>query len=136
MIHWTLDKKHIYAYYVAMRRKPGTLLPLELSILDVGVDLLARGISEFHGFFIASEIREKEGARLLIAHGTLYRALHRMEKAGLVVSHSEDPDLADKEGRPRRRLYKVTVAGQKAMSDAQLKLADPKLKPKFGRALS
>ncbi|MEX0799857.1 MAG: helix-turn-helix transcriptional regulator [Dehalococcoidia bacterium] len=102
-----------------MRRKPGQLLPIELSILDAGIELAVRGARHFHGFLIAREIKEREDARLLTAHGTLYRALDRMEKAGLLESEWEDPMLAAGEGRPRRRLYRVTAAGEAARAAAR-----------------
>ena len=43
-----------------MRRKPGSLLPIELSILRAGVDLALRGTPQFHGYAMAKEIRERE----------------------------------------------------------------------------
>ncbi len=98
-----------------MRRKPGTLLPIEVAILQAAVDLVAAGQAEFHGYMIASEIRERENARALTAHGTLYKALDRMKKAGYLESSWEDPDLAVQENRPRRRLYRVTAEGQRAL---------------------
>lgn len=98
-----------------MRRKPGTLLPLELSILETAIDLRRCGIEEFHGFAVAKEIAEREEARTLTAHGTLYRALERMERAGLLESRWEDPDIASADGRPRRRLYHVTGLGARAV---------------------
>ena len=101
-----------------MRRKEGTLLPIELAVLDAGLELRKRGPAEFYGFLIAKEIKEREGARLLTAHGTLYKALDRMEKAGLLVSRWEDPSTAAEEGRPRRRLYRVTVVGEGALTRA------------------
>jgi PadR family transcriptional regulator PadR len=83
-----LDKKaDIFLQCTAMRRKPGTLLPIEVSVLEVGLDLLGRGVEEFHGFLIAKEMKEKDGARMLTAHETLYKALSRMQEAGLLDSH-------------------------------------------------
>jgi DNA-binding PadR family transcriptional regulator len=101
-----------------MRRKPGSLIPIEVSIIEAAAALAARGSSEFHGFVLAKEIRESEGARLLTAHGTLYRALDRMEKAGLLQSRWEDPTAAAAESRPRRRLYQLTAAAEKALAGA------------------
>ena len=103
-----------------MRRKPGALLPLELQILEASLDLRRRGDDELHGFAIAREIQEHEGARRLTAHGTLYKALARLEKAGLLASRWEDPAIAAEESRPRRRLYEVTGAGERAYSRAQI----------------
>lgn len=99
-----------------MRRKPGTLLPLEISILETAIDLRRRGEEEFHGFAVAKEIAEREEARTLTAHGTLYKALERMQQAGLLESRWEDPDVAAAEGRPRRRLYHVTGLGAQALA--------------------
>lgn len=101
-----------------MRRKPGVLLPLELSILGAGVDLTHRGTLEFHGYAVAKEIREREEARRLTAHGTLYRALDRLESAGLLESELEAPDAAAVEKRPRRRLYRITALGERAHAAA------------------
>ena len=100
------------------RRRPGTLLPLEQSILVAGITAGRGGKPEFHGFALASAIQEQEAARRLTAHGTLYRALARMEQAGLLSSRWEDADLAVAEGRPRRRLYRVTGLGEAALADA------------------
>ncbi len=117
-----------------MRRKPGALLPLELSILEVGLDLRSRGAPECHGFLIAKEIQEREGVRRLTAYGTLYKALDRMEKAGLLISRWEDPLVAADENRPRRRLYQVTAAGQKALVEARPSPARYKASLKPGEA--
>lgn len=102
----------------AMRRKPGTLIPIEISILQVALDLSLHGVADFHGFMIAREMKEREDARLLTAYGTLYRALDRLQKAGMLESHWEDPAIAEGEGRPRRRLYRITAAGQAALVQA------------------
>lgn len=99
-----------------MRRRPGALLAIELSILEAGLELRRHGIDDFHGFLVASEMAEREGARLLTSYGTLYKALGRMEKAGLLESRWEDPLVAAEENRPRRRLYRVTAAGETALS--------------------
>lgn len=108
-----------------MRRKPGALLPIELSILETGIELRLRGMPLFYGFLIAKEIKERQEAKLLTAHGTLYKALDRMEKAGLLESRWEDPVIAAEQGRPRRRLYQVTVAGEAALASARTTEAAP-----------
>jgi DNA-binding PadR family transcriptional regulator len=101
------------------RRKPGTLLPLETEILELALSLLRAGHTAFHGFGLAQTMRERRGARSLTAHGTLYKALARLEEFGLLASHWEDAAAA--EGRPRRRLYELTSAGARA---AELVRAD------------
>lgn len=99
-----------------VRRKAGTILPIEESILSVALELNNTGDGEFHGFAMAKQLTEAGEARKLIAHGTLYKALSRMEKAGLLESRWEDPQLAADEGRPLRRLYRITGAGAAAHS--------------------
>jgi DNA-binding PadR family transcriptional regulator len=91
------------------RRKPGTLLPLETEILEAGLALVRSGHGPFHGFGLAQTLRERGGARSLTAHGTLYKALGRLEELGALTSSWEDAAAA--EGRPRRRLYELTRDG-------------------------
>lgn len=101
-----------------MRRKPGTLVPLEQSIVIAASELLAGGDGRFHGYAIARIIRDASGARKLTGHGTMYRALDRLEAAGLLNSDWEDAEIAASEGRPRRRLYELTAAGETAAEAA------------------
>jgi len=101
-----------------MRRKPGSLVPIEIAVLDAAIDLRCRGAPAFYGFLIAREIKERAQARLLTAHGTLYKALDRMERAGLLESFWEDPNSAAAEGRPRRRFYRITMVGEAALAQA------------------
>jgi PadR family transcriptional regulator PadR len=102
-----------------MRRKTGELLPIETSILAAAVELQQRGQPEFHGFAIAKQLREREGARQLTAHGTLYKALNRLEQAGLLTSSWEEPQAAAGQQRPRRRLYQLTALGERALPAAR-----------------
>ena len=99
-----------------MRRKSGAVLPIEESILNAGLDLRRHGENEFHGFVVAKRMQEIGDAAALTAHGTLYKALARLAAAGLLESRWEDPDLALAEGRPRRRLYRVTGLGEKTLA--------------------
>ena len=99
-----------------MRRRPGTLLPLEAAILEAALRLRQAGDARFHGFGIAKAMAGGEGGGALTAHGTLYKALGRLETAGLLESDWEDAEDAVVEGRPRRRLYTVTGAAQLALA--------------------
>jgi PadR family transcriptional regulator PadR len=54
--------------------------------------------------------------------GTIYPALRRLEKAGLLGSGWETDEQARAAGRPRRRTYKLTAAGRKILPDAEAKL--------------
>jgi PadR family transcriptional regulator PadR len=100
-----------------MRRKQGTLLPIELAILDVCASRSLNGDPECHGFLIASLVKGTQNTKLLTAYGTLYRALSRLEKAGFLTSRWEDISSLAGESRPRRRLYRITDAGSEALAN-------------------
>lgn len=99
-----------------MRRKAGSLVPLEARILEAALAARAAGERQLHGFRIARLIADQGDAQRLVGHGTLYKALGRLESAGLLSSEWEDPDLATDEGRPRRRLYELTGAAEPALA--------------------
>ncbi|MFP5487219.1 MAG: PadR family transcriptional regulator [Acidimicrobiia bacterium] len=90
------------------RRKPGALLPLEVEILRAALSMQRDGDGRFHGFGLAQRLGDDDGGARLIGHGTLYKALGRLEAMGLLRSEWEqDPPR----GRPRRRQYELTVSG-------------------------
>jgi PadR family transcriptional regulator, regulatory protein PadR len=97
-----------------MRRKPNTLVPLERNLLGAAVAFARAGVEEFHGYAIALELADQAEARRLTGHGTLYRALDRLESAGFLSSSLEDADQAAAQRRPRRRLYRLTAEGMRA----------------------
>jgi DNA-binding PadR family transcriptional regulator len=90
------------------RRRPGSLVALELEILEVALSLHEAGEGTFHGFGLARHLRERNRARSLTAHGTLYKALGRLEEFGLLRSTWDAEGI---DGRPRRRLYELTPDG-------------------------
>ena len=102
-----------------MRRKPGALVPLELAICSSAADLARAGSTQFHGYEIAKRLGDESERRLLTAYGTLYRALGRLEKMGLLKSRWEDPQIPARENRPGRRLYTLTAAGEEAVQEAR-----------------
>ncbi len=101
-----------------MRRKTGTLVPLEVAILDALIELRRHGTAEAHGFLIASELRALGDDRRLTAYGTLYRALDRLAESGAIDRRWEEPEVAAQEGRPRRRYHRIALAGEKALAEA------------------
>lgn len=109
-----------------VRRKPGALLPLEVELLGVAVDLQRGGHGDCYGYALAKALAAGAEARRMIAHGTLYKALGRLTEAGLLDSSWEDPHIAEGEGRPRRRLYRITGAGVRAWSTARASAAQPR----------
>jgi PadR family transcriptional regulator, regulatory protein PadR len=65
-----------------------------------------------HGYGIIQEIREKSRGAFDLPEGTIYPALHRLEKAGYLTSQWTTADTGRK-----RRIYKMTRSGQRALSD-------------------
>ena len=108
-----------------MRRKAGSLVPLEVAILDALVELRRNGMPEAHGYLIATELRELGDERHLTAYGTLYKALDRLAGSDLIGSRWEDPEVAAEEGRPRRRYHRITLSGEIALAEA-----DPARRPR------
>jgi PadR family transcriptional regulator PadR len=89
-------------------RKPGTLLPIEADILSV---IAAQGSHGAHGFAVAKDLASGDLSKALVSHGTLYKALDRLLRRGLLSAEWEDPDAAQSAGRPRRKVYWITAAG-------------------------
>jgi PadR family transcriptional regulator PadR len=115
-----------------VRRKTGSLVPLEMSIVEEALELRASRITEFHGYAIAARLADASNRRLLTAYGTLYRALGRLEQMGLLTSRQEDPQIAAAENRPVRRLYSLTEQGAVAARAARAARA-PARRSRFRR---
>ena len=113
-----------------MRRKTGSLVPLEVAICAAALALRERGVDQFHGYLIAKELNDASDAKLLTAYGTLYRALGRLEQMGLMTSAWEDPQIPADANRPRRRLYAITPDGQTAVANATREAAAPLATPR------
>jgi transcriptional regulator len=64
-----------------------------------------------HGHGIAKHIQRSSDDVFLVEHGSLYPALHRLEKAGCIASKWEQTDR----GR-EMRLYRLTPKGRKQLS--------------------
>ncbi|HEX4007315.1 MAG TPA: PadR family transcriptional regulator [Acidobacteriaceae bacterium] len=71
--------------------------------------LAALSAQPVHGYGIVEILRRRSGGTFELPEGTLYPALHRMEKSGLVVSR-----WTDDTGR-RRRVYELTAEGQRSL---------------------
>ncbi len=58
-----------------------------------------------HGYGVIAELRERSGGQFDLPEGTVYPALHRLEKAGLLSSSWSTA------APRRRRIYAITPAG-------------------------
>ena len=73
-----------------------------------------------HGYALLDDLRERKYLPGDADVGNLYRALRKMESAGLVESAWERQTGSG----PRRRTYSITNAGRKALYAEALALAD------------
>jgi PadR family transcriptional regulator, regulatory protein PadR len=80
---------------------------LDLLLLSV----LAAGPA--HGYAIISALRARSEGTFDLPEGTVYPALHRLEKAGLLAS-----SWAETDGR-KRRIYALTTKGATALAAEQ-----------------
>src|SRR5262249_60656223 len=69
-----------------------------------------------HGHGIGQAIRASSGELLLVETGSLYPALHRLEKQGWIVSEWK---VSDK--NQRAKYYRLTLAGRKQLAAEQSK---------------
>lgn len=95
-------------------------------VMDNDVRLTASSLKVLKLFLEApsKELAGSEVSRTAgVGSGTLYPLLARFERAGWMASRWEEID-ASKEGRPRRRLYKLTALGQ---SNAMRRLGEVQL---------
>lgn len=64
-----------------------------------------------HGYAIIETIKARSGATFNLPEGTVYPALHRLEKAGLLKS-----DWVTPESGRKRRVYELTRAGTDSLA--------------------
>ena len=90
------------------------MLGMRAETLKGHLDLLLLAVLEDgarHGYAVIEELRRRTGDALDLPEGTIYPALHRLERAGLLASSWEDSS-----GR-RRRVYALTDGGSTAVKE-------------------
>jgi PadR family transcriptional regulator PadR len=78
------------------------------------LDLLLLAVMEDgprHGYAVIEELKHRTGDALDLPEGTIYPALHRLERAGLLQSDW------DENGGRRRRVYALTPTGKGAVRE-------------------
>lgn len=76
-----------------------------------GLLLAVLADGDTHGYAVIEALRERSEGLLDLPTGTIYPALHRLQRTGLIRSRWDDGA-----GR-RRRVYTLTEAGRKALRD-------------------
>ena len=110
------------------------LLPLTPRVFHI---LLALVDGPEHGYQIMKEVEERSGGKVRIGPGTLYEAIQRLVKNGVIEESAERPetDLDDQ----RRRYYRITAEGERACATEVRRMETllrnaRKARPKLGHA--
>jgi DNA-binding PadR family transcriptional regulator len=78
--------------------------------LDVLLLATLRAAGPAHGYAIIASLRQRSGGAFDLPEGTVYPALRRLERHGLVDSEW------DASAARRRRVYRLTAAGDRALA--------------------
>ena len=66
-----------------------------------------------HGYGISQQVRNMTGGAVSISAGTMYGALSKMEKDGLIRFHSEED---------KRKLYQITGQGREVLETEKARI--------------
>jgi DNA-binding PadR family transcriptional regulator len=99
------------------RSSPASFLPLPDLALHV---LLALAEGDIHGWGIIKRIGELTERRTQPSSGSLYLAMARLEKQGLVTNAPRPSDDTD----PRRRYYTLTSLGRRVLAAETARLSE------------
>jgi PadR family transcriptional regulator, regulatory protein PadR len=92
-------------------------VPMRPELLKGHLDALLLAVLEpgpQHGYAVIDSVRVGSGGALDLPTGTVYPALHRLERAGLIASAWETV------GGRRRRAYQLTTAGRAALREHRM----------------
>jgi transcriptional regulator len=91
--------------------------PHRIELLQGTLDMLILQTLQWgprHGYGITQAIRTQSGDALQVETGSLYPALHRMERQGLIAA-----SWKVSESRQRVREYRLTPKGRRALTGAR-----------------
>ena len=82
--------------------------------------LLSLSAEDRHGLGIAADVKAFSNGRLTLGPGTLYGTIKRLLDAALIEdlgspSADTDPSTGLGAGNPRRRYYRITLTGRRAL---------------------
>ena len=92
-------------------RRAESFLPRPPATLNI---LLALSGGDLHGYGVKRAIEERTQGRVSMGAGTLYEALRRLDRDGLIEEVSEPP-AGEGAASPRWRYYTLTRFGRRAL---------------------
>jgi PadR family transcriptional regulator, regulatory protein PadR len=99
----------------SLERPTGGSTPPSADVLQGTLDLLvlkALSLAPMHGWGISQRIQQLSRDALQIGQGSLYPALYRLEKRGMVKS-----EWSTTENNREAKYYRLTAAGERALRD-------------------
>jgi DNA-binding PadR family transcriptional regulator len=78
--------------------------------------------NDLHGYAIIREVADRTAGSLTLSASTLYGAIKRMLRDGLITESTERP--APDQDDERRRYYRITPAGRDAVKGESRRIAD------------
>jgi DNA-binding PadR family transcriptional regulator len=94
---------------VAIRREEGSVL--ELAILGLLHE------APVHGYELRKQLGLRLGGFRVFSYGSLYPALRRLTRAGLIVEDPEQPPEAATWSRRGKRVYRITAEGKERFAE-------------------
>ena len=98
--------------------KPQSYLPLTTAVFHI---LLALADGEKHGYAIMREVETSSNGGMSLGPGTLYGAIKRLLREGLISETAERPDPALDDAR--RRYYALSGLGRDVLAAESERLA-------------
>src|SRR5580658_6645439 len=83
-----------------------------------GILLAVLEAGPLHGYAVMAALRVRSGGQVDLPTGTVYPALHRLERAGLVAGSWSQG------GGRKRRVYELTPAGRHALDSERVTWRD------------
>lgn len=90
-------------------------------ILQGTLDMLILQVLQWgsrHGYALSKAIRTNSGEILKVDTGSLYPALHRLERKGWIAAEWKDSEIG-----PRLRVYRLTNSGKKQLASERSRWA-------------
>src|SRR5579864_2930001 len=87
--------------------------PLNTELLQGTLDLLilkTLAAGPLHGYGVSLRIQQISSERLIVRQGSLYPALHRLERRGWIAS-----EWGDSDNNRRAKYYRITKAGRRQL---------------------
>ena len=85
----------------------------QIELLQGTLDMLvlkAVSLGGLHGYGVLLRLQQLTGGRLQIQQGSLYPALYRLERKGLIAS-----EWGESENKRRAKFYTLTASGRKQL---------------------